>query len=71
MASIPLPVVTAADAISLQIENRCETWLAMCQCPTDVVEGAGKNDDMKANLTAMYNALTAWTTALNTQIGTL
>ena len=71
MASIPLPVATASDAISLRVERALEPILSMCQCVTDVTEGSGKNDDMKINLTAMNTALGQWTAALTTQIAAI
>lgn len=71
MASIPLPVATAADAITLRVENVLEIILASCQTVTDATEGSGKNDDMKINLTALNTALGQWTAALTTQIAAL
>jgi hypothetical protein len=71
LASIPIPVQTAPDQLSMQIENECETWLARCQAPSGQLDLAGKNAAMKANMQLMQTALAAWSTALSTQIGTL
>lgn len=70
MASIPLPVVTASDTISMRTENALEPILALCQSAA-VAGGPGSATALKANLTLLNNALTAWTSALATQITSL
>jgi hypothetical protein len=71
MASITLPVATAADNLSMQIEAQCRIWNASCQAPAGQFDLPGKNAQMKSNLQLMQTALAAWSTALTTQIATL
>jgi lactate dehydrogenase-like 2-hydroxyacid dehydrogenase len=72
MASIPLPVATAADQITMRVERALEPIMQACQtaaASTDRVDG--KNAATKANLTLMNTALGQWTAALTTQIAAL
>jgi hypothetical protein len=72
MASIPLPVATAADAVTMRVEKVLEPILQVCQtaaASTDRV--AGKNALMKSQLTLMNVALGQWTAALTTQIAAI
>ena len=71
MASIPLPVATATDQFTIQIEEHCEVLLSRCQMPAGQFDTTGKNAVMKAQLTLLQAALQAWVTALTTQIATL
>jgi hypothetical protein len=68
MASIPLPVATAADQITMRVERALEPIMQACQTPAGRFDLAGKNAVMKANLTLMNVALGQWTAALTTQI---
>ena len=71
MASIPLPVATATDQVSMRVEEELEIILGFCQSASQSSDASGKNAVMKANMQLMQTAVAAWSTALTTQIATL
>jgi hypothetical protein len=66
-----LPFATAADQITMRVENELEIILRLCQTLAGPNDLPGKNAIMKANLILLSTAIQEWTAALTTQIATL
>jgi hypothetical protein len=69
--SIRLPVATAADQLTMRVENALEPFMALCQTLAGPDDLPGKNAIMKVNLQLLSSALAAWVAALNAEIAAL
>jgi hypothetical protein len=66
-----LPFATAADQLTMRVENALEIILRLCQTLAGPNDLAGKNAVMKANLTLLSSVLAVWVAALNAEIAAL
>ena len=66
-----MPTATGADQFSMRVENALKILMVGCLVPAQVSDAPGKNAAMKVNLTLLNIALSAWVSAIATQIAAI